>query len=130
MTRYFRFTAAAMAIAISGQLDAVAEVKVGDEFVIIGETSGVVEGTAESLEASAETVSVSALGSTSRVDPSKTGQAGLSRGLANASSELKKIYADLVRQSAPVLETGPGKDVTVVITKGSFLEIKKYAQDS
>lgn len=31
MTRYFRFTAAAMAIAISGQLDAVAEVKVGDD---------------------------------------------------------------------------------------------------
>jgi hypothetical protein len=48
----------------------------------------------------------------------------LGRGISQASGELTRVYVDLVRQSSPVIEVGPGKDVTVFITQGTWLEVK------
>ena len=46
------------------------------------------------------------------------------QGVANATQELTRIYADLVRQSSPVVEVGPSKDITVVVTEGVWIEVK------
>ena len=50
--------------------------------------------------------------------------ARVGEGVSKAASEYGRIIADLVRQQAPVLEVGPTKDVTVVLTEGVWLEIK------
>lgn len=88
--------------------------------------AGMVEGAGDAYAQGANTVSVSPLGQTQQIDPAQLGQAGLGRGVARASEELTKIYVELVRQSAPVLEVGPSKDVTVVLTEGVWLEVENY----
>ena len=42
---------------------------------------------------------------------------------------MSKIYADLVRQSSPVIEVGPSKDVSILVTEGVWLVIKDYVTD-
>ena len=82
------------------------------------------EGAGSAFSDQASTVSVSPLGQTQTIDPSQIGRAGVGEGVSKAASEYGRIIADLVRQQAPVLEVGPTKDVTVVLTQGVWLEIK------
>ena len=83
-----------------------------------------IEGAGSAFSDQASTVSVSPLGQTQSIDPGQIGRAGVGEGVSKAASEYGRIIADLVRQQAPVLEVGPTKDVTVVLTEGVWLEIK------
>lgn len=83
-----------------------------------------VEGAGAAFVDQASTVSVSPLGQTQTVDPGQIGRAGAGEGVAKAASEYGKIIADLVRQQAPVIEVGPSKDVTIVLTQGAWLDLK------
>ncbi|GHG07076.1 TrbI/VirB10 family protein [Thalassotalea marina] len=65
-----------------------------------------------------------ALGTVSTFDPSKSLQRSLGGALKDTSDEYKTIILDYIRQSAPVVEVGPLKDVTVVIQEGVWLKIK------
>jgi conjugal transfer pilus assembly protein TraB len=91
--------------------------------------AGLVEGAGDAAERSASTVATSALGQTQTLDTDKVGRAAVGRGISKGAGELSKIYADLVRQSAPVIEVGPGKDVTILVTEGVQLEVKDYASE-
>ena len=83
-----------------------------------------IEGAGSAFSDQASNVSVSPLGQTQSIDPGQIGRAGVGEGVSKAASEYGRIIADLVRQQAPVLEVGPTKDVTVVLTEGVWLEIK------
>lgn len=83
-----------------------------------------IEGAGAAFADQASTVSVSPLGQTQTVNPGLIGRAGAGEGVAKAASEYGKIIADLVRQQAPVIEVGPSKDVTIVLTQGAWLDLK------
>jgi len=91
--------------------------------------AGLVDGAGEAFSAASATTSISPLGQTSTVDTGQLGRAGLGRGISNSAGELSKIYAELVRQSSPVIEVGPSKAVSVLVTEGVWLEVKDYATD-
>jgi conjugal transfer pilus assembly protein TraB len=67
---------------------------------------------------------VTALGAVNTFDPSKALQRSLGAGIKDGADEYKSIIIDYIRQSAPVVEVGPLKDVTVVIQEGVWLKIK------
>ena len=90
--------------------------------------AGAVEGAAAAFSASATTTSTSPLGQTTTIDPSQVGRAGVGKGVGKASEEYTRIIAELVRQQAPVIEVGPSKDVTVVVTEGTWLELQDYEE--
>lgn len=92
--------------------------------------AGVFEGAGDAFESTARVTSVSPLGQTQSIDTDQIGRAAGGRGVSKAAGELSKIYAELVRQSAPVIEIGPSKDVSVLLTQGVWLEVKDYAQGS
>jgi conjugal transfer pilus assembly protein TraB len=91
--------------------------------------AGLVEGAGEALAATSSTTSISPLGQTSTIDTDQMGRAGLGRGISAATGELSRIYAELVRQSSPVIEVGPSKAVSVLVTEGVWLEVNDYATD-
>lgn len=91
--------------------------------------AGLVEGAGDALAATSSTTSISPLGQTSTIDTSQIGRAGVGRGISNATGELSKIYAELVRQSSPVIEVGPSKNVSILITEGVTLHVQEVATD-
>lgn len=91
--------------------------------------AGLVEGAGDALAASSSTTSVSPLGQTTTIDTGQMGRAGVGRGISAASGELSKIYAELVRQSSPVIEVGPAKNVSILITEGVTLNVREVATD-
>jgi len=88
--------------------------------------AGVFGGIGKVAEQSANTVTVSPLtGATTAVlDPQKAFQGGLGSGIADASKDMRKFFLDLAKQASPVIEVGPAKKVTVVITEGAWLTIR------
>jgi len=88
--------------------------------------AAVISGVSDSLTADSEVVSVSSLGQIKSSDPGKLPQASIGKAFSSASDAYSEIIADLVRQQAPVLEMGSGKEVTVVLTKGVWLKIRPY----
>jgi conjugal transfer pilus assembly protein TraB len=91
--------------------------------------AGLVEGAGEALAATSSTTSISPLGQTSTIDTDQMGRAGLGRGISAATGELSRIYAELVRQSSPVIEVGPSKNVSILITEGVTLNVQEVATD-
>lgn len=91
--------------------------------------AGTVDGAAKALGQSSNVTSISPLGQTSTINPDQIGRAAISGGISQGSSELVKIYSELVRQSSPILEVGPQKDVTIVLTEGAWLEIRPVTED-
>lgn len=87
-----------------------------------------VEGAGAAFASQSQTRTVSPLGSTTVVDPSQIGRAGAGEGVQAAAEEYSRIIAELVRQQSPVIEMGAGKDVTVVLTEGAWLEVKDVKQ--
>ena len=85
--------------------------------------AGLAQGAGASFQAAAQTTSISPLGQTTTIDPAQIARAGTGQGIANATQELTRIYADLVRQSSPVVEVGPSKEVTVVVTEGAWIDV-------
>lgn len=90
-------------------------------------TAGVLGGFGNVAETSANTVTIapSTGVATSVLNPQKMFQAGLGGGISEASKDLKKFYLDLAKQASPVIEVGPAKKVTVVVTEGVWLEIRE-----
>jgi conjugal transfer pilus assembly protein TraB len=87
------------------------------------------QGAGNAISQSSTTVSTNPLGTTQTLNTGEIGRAALGQGLAGGANEISKVYLDLVRQSAPVLEVGPSKDVTVVVTEGVWLEVKGYEEN-
>jgi conjugal transfer pilus assembly protein TraB len=67
----------------------------------------------------------STTGTLTTYDPDRSLRAGLAAGVGDGSDELKKIYLDIVKQAAPVIESGSMKDVDIIISKGKSLTIKE-----
>lgn len=86
--------------------------------------AGAINGAGEAFSEQAETVTISPLGQTSAIDPSQVGQAGLGKGVSRAAEAYGEIIADLVRQQAPVLEMGAGKEVVIALTQGVWLTVR------
>lgn len=88
--------------------------------------AGIAEGFGEGIAEQAGTTTTSPLGTVSTIDKASDAfEKGMGRGISLSSQELKKIYVELIQQSAPVVETGPSKKVTVALTEGVDLEIKE-----
>ncbi len=57
---------------------------------------------------------------------------GLGQGISEASSDIKEIFIDLIEQTSPVIEIGPTKKVTIVITDVAEItveDIEGYASN-
>jgi conjugal transfer pilus assembly protein TraB len=58
-------------------------------------------------------------------DPETLAKAGIGQGIVNVAEDLRKFYLDLAEQSLPVIEVHPTKNITIVISEGVDLAIKK-----
>jgi len=80
--------------------------------------AGLISGLGTALTSGAIVQSVSPLGATQTVDPSKALQAGLGQGLARGLDRLVQYYISLADKIYPVVEIDPGQIVDVVVTRG------------
>ena len=69
-------------------------------------------------------MSYSALGSTSTINPSNVGEAGLGQGLSTAAGELSKFYSKMANSMMPVVVVGAGRKLTLVLTHGFYATYK------
>lgn len=90
--------------------------------------AGFFGGTGDAIKASAMTMTVSPLGATQTVDPKDIAMSGVGSGLSSGFKDIQKFYMELARQTMPVIEVGATKPVTLVISEGINLEIKKIAK--
>jgi len=88
--------------------------------------AGAISGGAKFASTSSETVSVSPLGQTKSMDPKKIIGNSIGSAVSKAAEEYADIIGDLARQQAPVLEMGAGKDVTIALTEGVWLNIQQH----
>ena len=83
--------------------------------------AGVASGIGSAFQQNATTLSVSPLGSTSTVEPSKQLEAGVGTGVGKALDRLAQYYISLAEKVFPVIEVDAGRTVDVVITQGVTL---------
>ena len=88
--------------------------------------AGFFGGIGSATQVAAQTTSISALGYTQTVQPSKILEAGVGGGIAQGANQLEKFYLSLAKQSMPVVEVGATRDVTLVISEGVSLQIKNF----
>lgn len=88
--------------------------------------AGFIQGAGDAFADQATTTNTSPLGQIQTFDSGEIGKRGIGKGISTASQELSKVYLELVRQSAPVLELGPSIDAGILITKGVWLEVQDY----
>jgi conjugal transfer pilus assembly protein TraB len=58
-------------------------------------------------------------------DPETLAKAGIGQGIVNVAKDLQKFYLDLAEQTLPVIEVHPTKNITIVISEGVDIAIKK-----
>lgn len=87
--------------------------------------AGFFGGVGDAVKAAATTTSINPLGTTQAIDAKNIGIAGAGAGLSSAFKEIEKFYMELARQTMPVIEVGATKAVTLVISEGTNLEIKR-----
>jgi conjugal transfer pilus assembly protein TraB len=58
-------------------------------------------------------------------DPDTLAKAGIGQGIVNVAEDLQKFYLKLAEQSLPVIEVHPTKNITIVISEGVDIAIKK-----
>lgn len=91
--------------------------------------AGAVGGLGRIAEQAAQTVTISPLAtqttSIASMDKDKALGAALGGGLADTSKEVRQMFLDLAKQASPIIEVGPAKSVTAVVTEGVWLEIKE-----
>jgi len=90
--------------------------------------AGMLQGAGDMVKQEATTTATSGLGTVSTVDPSKVGTYALGSGLSAGSQRLADFYLTLAKQATPVIEANANKHVTVVISEGKELVIKKLPQ--
>lgn len=87
--------------------------------------AGFFGGVGEVVRSSATTTAISPLGTTQTVSAGDLAKAGVGNGLANGFKDIEKFYMELAHQTMPVIEVSAAKPVTLVISEGVNLEIKK-----
>jgi len=87
--------------------------------------AGLFGGIGEAINEANTTTSMSAIGSLRSVKSQDIGWTGLGKGLSSAFEEIQKFYMELAHQTMPIVEIGAARPITLVITKGVSLEIKK-----
>jgi len=87
--------------------------------------AGFFGGVGDVLKSSATTTAISPLGTTQTVSTSDLAKAGVGSGLASGFKDIEKFYMELAHQTMPVIEVSAAKPVTLVISEGVNLEIKK-----
>ena len=87
--------------------------------------AGFFGGVGDVLKSSATTTAISPLGTTQTVSPGDLAKAGVGNGLASGFKDIEKFYMELARQTMPVVEVSAAKPVTLVISEGVNLEVKK-----
>jgi conjugal transfer pilus assembly protein TraB len=90
--------------------------------------AGFFGGAGDAIKASATTMAVSPLGTTQTVDPKDIAMSGVGSGLSSGFKEIQKFYMELARQTMPVIEVGATKQVTLVISEGINLDIKRISK--
>jgi hypothetical protein len=99
--------------------------------------AGFLEGFGKALELSVTETTTNVFGTQSSQLENTSGEtlvkAGAGRSIVNVAKDLQKFYLQLASQTMPVIEVGPTKNITVVISEGEELVIKErktYAQKS
>ena len=90
--------------------------------------AGFFGGAGDAIKAAATTTAISPLGTTQSIDPKDIATAGAGTGLSSGFKEIQKFYMELAKQTLPVIEVGATKPVTLVVSEGVTLEIKKIAK--
>ena len=93
-------------------------------------TSGLFSGLGDAAKSYAETQSVSALGSTTTLNPAKVPLYGAGSGLNTAFSKISDYYIKLADQYHPIVELRPGAVVDLLFLKGFSLDPKKAEPES
>ena len=90
--------------------------------------AGFIEGIGDAVATSTTTQSLTEFGTPTAVfEDTSLGNiatAGMGKGISNAAESLKNFYLQLSEQTLPVIEVGSQKNVTVVISEGTSLQIK------
>lgn len=87
--------------------------------------AGFFGGVGDVIRSSANTTAISPLGTTQTVGAADLAKAGVGNGLASGFKDIEKFYMELAHQTMPVIEVSAAKPVTLVISEGVNLEIKK-----
>ena len=87
--------------------------------------AGFFGGVGDVIRSSATTTAISPLGTTQTVSAGDLAKAGVGNGLASGFKDIEKFYMELAHQTMPVIEVSASKPVTLVISEGVNLEIKK-----
>ena len=87
--------------------------------------AGFFGGVGDVVKSSATTTAISPLGATQTIGAADLAKAGVGNGLANGFKDIEKFYMELAHQTMPVIEVSAAKPVTLVISEGVNLEIKK-----
>jgi len=92
--------------------------------------AGFLSGFGEAVETTTSDVSFNPLtGTTTQMwtedDTKAVTKAGVGKGISQAAKELQKFYLQLAEQTLPVIEVGATKSVTLVISEGVNLDIKR-----
>jgi len=87
--------------------------------------AGFFGGVGDVIRSSATTTAISPLGTTQTIGAADLAKAGVGNGLANGFKDIEKFYMELAHQTMPVIEVSAAKPVTLVISEGVNLEIKK-----
>lgn len=87
--------------------------------------AGFFGGMGDMLKSSATTQSTSALGTTTTIDSGQVAKYSIGGGLSEGAASLHDFYLSLAKQATPVIEVGAAKEITVVISEGSDLEIRE-----
>ena len=91
--------------------------------------AGFLVGAGDAFKSSATTNSVSPLGLTQTVNPNQVGMSALGNGLSEGFKQVQKFYMELAEASMPIIEVGPTKRITLIVSEGTHLEIKKLKGD-
>lgn len=81
--------------------------------------AGISSGIGKAFQQSANTVSNTALGATSIIEPGAVGRAALGSGVSNMGSALEQYYLKAADKLFPIIETDGGRIVEILITKGA-----------
>lgn len=84
-----------------------------------------VEGFANVAAQDGYETNTSALGSVQTLKSDEMAKTAVTKGVSGGVSELGSYLLDLAKQTSPVLETGPGKEVTLFVQETAELEIKE-----
>ncbi|WP_175971919.1 TrbI/VirB10 family protein [Burkholderia sp. BCC0322] len=81
--------------------------------------AGISSGIGQAFNQSANTLSNTALGSTSIINPSQVGRAAIGSGVSGGADALKQYYIRTAEKLFPVIETDGGRVVEFAVTKGA-----------